>query len=209
MSRVAIHDSMMSSGSLFQEQWRENIVFMRDNPTYAAYCIGDYSYGCPEVLTWGEGATLKIGKYCSIAKGSKILLVAEHHVEWITTYPFHPFFPDAREYTLEPGTKGDVIIGNDVWIGTEAIILSGVHIGNGAVIGAGSVVTKHIEPYSIVVGNPARHVRFRFSIENIVKLEKIAWWDWPLTKVREAWPLLLSSNIEAFVLKYGEKSSTA
>ena len=93
-------------------------------------------------------------------------------------------------------------IGNDVWIGTEAFILSGVTIGDGAVIAARSVVTRDVAPYAVVAGNPARQVRLRFSETVIDALERIRWWDWPITEIQSAWPLLLSSDVEAFVAKF-------
>jgi serine acetyltransferase len=99
-------------------------------------------------------------------------------------------------------SKEDVEIGNDVWIGDTATLLSGVRIGNGAVIGARSVVTKDVPPYAIVVGNPARIARLRFTPEQISALERIAWWNWPLHKIREAAPLLLSPSIEEFIARY-------
>jgi acetyltransferase-like isoleucine patch superfamily enzyme len=101
-----------------------------------------------------------------------------------------------------PHTKGDVVIGNDVWIGQDALILSGVQIGNGAAIAARSVVKEDVLPYSIVAGNPAQHIKFRFSKSVIRDLQSIAWWNWPLPKIEEAWPLLLSSDIETFIATY-------
>jgi acetyltransferase-like isoleucine patch superfamily enzyme len=176
--------------------------FMNKNKRYAKYHIGDWTYGTPQVFSWREGTTLKIERFCSIADGVIILLGGEHRIDWVTTYPFSKLFPKARGFTGHPRSRGDVIIGNDVWIGTEALILSGVKIGNGAVIAARSVVTEDVAPYSIMAGNPAKHIKFRFSESIIDDLQKIAWWDWPLSKIEEAWPLLLSSNIEAFITRY-------
>jgi len=101
-----------------------------------------------------------------------------------------------------PDTKGDVEIGNDVWIGTEAFILSGVKIGNGAVIGARCVVSRDVPPYAIMVGNPARIARYRFSEDQIRDLLKIAWWDWPVAKIKEATSLLLDSQVDKFIAQY-------
>ena len=176
--------------------------FMNKNKRYAKYHIGDWTYGTPQVFSWREGTTLKIERFCSIADGVIILLGGEHRIDWVTTYPFSKLFPKARGFTGHPRSRGDVIIGNDVWIGTEALILSGVEIGNGAVIVARSVVTEDVAPYSIMAGNPAKHIKFRFSESIIDDLQKIAWWDWSLSKIEEAWPLLLSSNIEAFIARY-------
>jgi acetyltransferase-like isoleucine patch superfamily enzyme len=174
-----------------------------ENPRFAAYKIGRGTYGSPRVLSWRDGTTLEIGSFCSISNTATIMLGGEHRTDWVTTYPFSHFFPEARGFKGHPHTKGDVLIGHDVWIGYEALILSGVKIGNGAVIAARSVVTRAVEPYSIVAGNPARHVRFRFDESAVKAHEEIAWWDWPMDKIKEAWPLLLANDIEAFIAAYG------
>jgi acetyltransferase-like isoleucine patch superfamily enzyme len=176
--------------------------YMAQNPKYAAYDIGEWTYGRPNILRWSDGATLRIGKFCSVAENVTIVLVADHRTDWITTYPFTALFSEAEQIPGHPTTKGDVVIGNDVWIGEGAYILSGVVIGDGAVIAAQSVVTKSVEPYAIVGGNPARHIRFRFSEAERTDLCRIAWWNWPLPRIREAWPLLLSGEIEAFLSTY-------
>lgn len=177
-------------------------IFMSKNKIYNGFNIGNWSYGHPKVYSWGEGASLKIGKFCSFADGVTILLGGEHRLDWITTYPFSEFFEKAKLFKGHPKSKGDVIIGNDVWIGMNTLILSGVEIGDGAVIGAGSVVFKNVEPYSIVGGNPAKLIRYRFDEPIIKELREIAWWNWPISKIEEAWPLLLSSNINDFILKH-------
>jgi acetyltransferase-like isoleucine patch superfamily enzyme len=176
--------------------------FMNRNPRYARYLVGDWTYGWPRVVAYGAGATLEIGRFTSIADGVMILLVGEHRTDWVTTFPFSQYLEAASEFRGHPATKGNVVIGNDVWIGTETLILSGVTIGDGAVIGARSVVTKDVAPYAIVAGNPARHIRFRFSPEAIRDLETICWWDWPLPRIQDAWPLLLAPDVEAFIARY-------
>lgn len=176
---------------------------MAENPKFAAHKIGRGTYGSPRVLSWRDGTALEIGSFCSISDTVTIMLGGEHRVDWVTTYPFSFFFPEAAGFKGHPRTRGDVVIGNDVWIGYEALILSGVRVGNGAVVGARSVVTRDVEPYSIVAGNPARHVRFRFDEATVKALEAIAWWDWPMEKIREAWPLLLAEDVEAFIVAYG------
>ena len=176
--------------------------FMSQDKCYASYQIGAWTYGKPKVISWGEGAGLQIGKFCSIAEGVTILLGGEHRTDWVTTYPFNVIFEEGKSFDGHPRTKGDVSIGNDVWIGSEAFILSGVTIGDGAVIAARSVVTRDVPPYSIVAGNPARQVRLRFSETVIDALQRIRWWDWPISEITTALPLLLSSDIEAFVAKY-------
>lgn len=175
---------------------------MIKNPRFSRFDIGEWSYGEPTVVYWDAGATLRIGRYCSIAPEVTILLGGEHHWDWVTTYPFSLMSAGARSLPGYPHTKGDVVIGHDVWIGHGATILSGVRIGNGSVIGARAVVTRDIEAYSICVGSPASPVRRRFSEPIARALERIAWWNWPDDKVREAWPLLQSSDVAAFVRQY-------
>jgi virginiamycin A acetyltransferase len=123
---------------------------MSENPAYSSYDLGEGSYGYPEIAFYDAGAGLRIGKYCSIAPKVTILLGGEHHHDWVSSYPFSLMNEAAKGLPGYPFTKGDVVIGNDVWIGYDALILSGVTIGNGAVIAARSLITKDIEPYSIV-----------------------------------------------------------
>jgi acetyltransferase-like isoleucine patch superfamily enzyme len=163
--------------------------------------IGDYTYGRPNVQSFeGEGTRLKIGKFCSIAGEVTILLGGNHHAEWVTTYPFFAYadeWPEAKDIGSHPRTKsrGDVIVGNDVWIGYGATIMSGVTIGDGAIIGARALVTRDVEPYSIVAGNPARLVRKRFDEKTIQKLMEIRWWDWPIDKIKANMEVILSADI--------------
>lgn len=190
---------------MFKRFFKKGLVlptFTRDIPAYSAYEIGAGTYGKPAVLSWGEGAKLQIGKYCSIAEGATILLGGEHRTDWISTYPLNLLFDDCGDITGSPKTRGDVIIENDVWIGMEAFIISGIHVGNGAVIGARSMVTKNVPPYSIVAGNPARVVRERFTPKQRENLLKIAWWNWPDTQIREAIPLLLSGKVDEFINRH-------
>lgn len=145
--------------------------------------IGEYSYGFPEIFPFKD-SRISIGNYCSFANGVKIFLGHEHNISWMSTYPFTHF----GDYTLDRDTdghsKGDVVIGNDVWIGYGVIILSGVTIGNGAVVAAGSVVTKNVEPYSIVGGVPAKLIRYRFKKKTIADLQKLEWWNWSRQKIQ-------------------------
>lgn len=167
---------------------------------FPQYVIGRGSYGKPKVFSWGEGSTLTIGAFCSIAAGVKIYLGGEHRTDWVTTYPFTYFWKEKVGYiTGHPKSKGDVIIGNDVWIGTEAMIMSGVTIGDGAVIGARSLVTRNVPPYAIVAGNPAQFIRNRFDEGTITKLQKLQWWTWDERKIEKYLPLMLSQDIKAFL----------
>lgn len=183
-------------------------IAMRHQEAYKLYEIGLWTYGSPKIYSWGESATLKIGNYCSIGDGVAIMLGGEHRTDWVTTYPFNMLWSEGAGIEGHPATKGDVVIGHDVWIGQEAYILSGVHIGNGAVIAARSVVTKDVEPYSIVGGVPAKRLRYRFSPSIIEQLQKIAWWNWPEEDIAAAIPYLLSQDIEKFILYFGSKPSS-
>jgi len=167
------------------------------------YIIGDHTYGKPRVVSWGEGTSLMIGKYCSIATNVIIFLGSEHRTEWISTYPFPFLWDKAKSIKGHPSTKGDVVIGNDVWIGFGATILSGVTIGDGAAIGACSLVIRDVPPYAIVAGNPAQVIRYRFDVETIQKLLKIKWWDWPDEKVKENVHLICSDSIHSFIKQFG------
>jgi chloramphenicol O-acetyltransferase type B len=167
---------------------------------YPQYVIGRHSYGDLTVRRWGEGACLYVGAFCSFAEGVKILLGGEHRIDWVTTYPFSVLWPHAAGGIAgHPHSKGDVVIGNDVWVGTEAIIMSGVRIGDGAVIGARAVVTKNVPPYAIVAGNPARLIRYRFGSEQIDKLLRLSWWDWTDAVIEKYMLALLSADIDAFL----------
>jgi acetyltransferase-like isoleucine patch superfamily enzyme len=181
---------------------------MAQQSVYAKYRIGAWTYGRPTVLDWGDGSTLKIGKYCSIADGVKILVGGEHNHEWITTYPFVEMWQEsvrARNDLPDRSSrsKGDVTIENDVWIGADALVLSGVTISNGAVVGAGSIVTRDVPSYAVVAGCPARVLRIRFDKAVVASLEQIAWWEWSDDRVRDALPLLLSDRIDVFIDRHG------
>ena len=165
--------------------------------------IGDHTYGNPKVLSFGEGTSLTIGKYCSISRHVTIFLGSEHRKDWVSTFPFPFLWEDAKSIAGHPSTKGDVTIGNDVWIGYGVTVLSGVDIGDGAVIGACAVITTDIPPYAIVAGNPARIVGYRFDGETVRKLLKIRWWDWPDPLVNENVRHICSSSIDDFIKKWG------
>lgn len=145
---------------------------------------------------------LIIGKFCSIACGAKFIFnCANHALKSLSTYTFPLFFEEwglpKSEVTSAWDNKGDIVIGNDVWIGYDAVIMAGVRIGDGAIIGTRAVVTKDVEPYSIVGGVPAKEIRKRFSPEVIKKLMELQWWNWPLEKIKDAIRNIQSGNIDA------------
>ena len=170
---------------------RLSITWLHSNSSNIV--LGRYIFGKPEIChLQGWPSKLVIGSFCSFATNVKILLDMNHRMDWVTTFAFPTFleFPEAAEIQGHPWSKGDVTIGNDVWCGMDAVIHSGVTIGDGAVIGARAVVTKDVPPYAVVVGNPARQVKYRFSPDVIQKLLLIKWWDWPIEKIRKHVPLL-------------------
>lgn len=183
---------------------QKEIFYTKDFFRDTSYIIGEYTYGFPKVLHWGEDANLIIGKFCSIADNVTIFLGGNHRVDWITTYPFNKLnneFPTATDIIGHPSTKGNVIIGNDVWIGHGSTIMSGVKVGDGAVIGACSVVTKDVKPYEIVAGNPAKVIKKRFDDDIVSQLIQIAWWNWPIEKINSEVRFLCDNNLKNFIYR--------
>lgn len=176
-----------------------NLVFLNQVVRSDRIIVGDYTYfddplGPEEfesrnVLYHFEfvGDKLIIGKYCSLARDIRFIMNGGNHsLAGFTSYPFYIFghaWEQIRPPDEEATSKGDTIVGNDVWIGAGATVMPGVTIGHGAVIGACSVVTSDVEPYSIVGGNPARLIRKRFDERTIARLLEICWWNWPVEKV--------------------------
>jgi len=164
--------------------------------------FGKYTYGSPKIL-WGNhnSGTLVVGNFCSIASNVTIYLGGNHRVDRVTTYPFghiHQNIFNQFNGAGHPSTKGDIIIGNDVWIGDNATIMSGITIGDGSVIANNSHVVKNVEPYTIIGGNPAKLIRYRFSEQQIEKLLEIKWWNWDDEKINKFSPLLCN-NIDEFI----------
>ena len=151
-----------------------------------------------------NGDRLVIGSFCSIACGAKFLFTsANHAMGSLSTYPFPIFYDDwgldGDRVTDAWDNRGDIVIGNDVWIGFEAAILSGVTIGDGAIVGARSVVTRDVPPYTIVGGTPARPIRRRFDGETIAALKRIRWWDWAEARIRANFPPIQRGDLAALI----------
>ena len=147
---------------------------------------------------------LMIGKFCSIACGAKFLFnSANHSLSSLSTYPFPIFYEewglDRKNVAEAWDNKGDIVIGNDVWIGYEAVILAGVTVGDGAVIGARAMVTKDVPPYTIVGGVPAKPIRKRFSEETISEMLALKWWDWPKERIARNIPAIQSGRLDLLV----------
>lgn len=188
--------------------------FIKNVITAPNISVGDYTYyddpvdptgfernnvlfNCPEF-----GDRLVIGKFCSIASGTRFVMgSANHRISSISTYPFNVFGGAWRENTpphlSQLPFKGDTVVGNDVWIGRESVILPGVRIGDGAIIAARSVVAKDVEPYTVAGGNPARPIRKRFDPELTALLLELRWWDMEPELLAEFLPVLCDSDLEA------------
>lgn len=159
------------------------------------------------IISWSDEYHVRLGKYNSIGRDCNFFLHANHRVDWITTSsqlwgPVTPEVADMHMKMGHPTCKGDIVIENDVWVGAKATIMSGVKIHNGSVVGAGSLVSKDVPPYAIVVGNPGKIIRYRFSENIIDSLLKIAWWDWSEDRIKAEAMNLWSNNIEEFIEKH-------
>lgn len=166
--------------------------------------IGRCSYGDPLVATFpGDTASVMIGSFCSIGPDVILMDGGNHRTDWVTTFPFRASLELEGAYEDgHPTSRGDIEIGNDVWIGRCARVLSGVKIGNGAVVGGYAVVARDVRPYAIVVGNPAREIRRRFTDEQVEALERIAWWDWSMEQILRSVPRLCSEQVDAFIKEH-------
>lgn len=188
------------------------VCFIKNTVTNPNIIVGDYTYhDDPEDSENFErnvlyhfpfiGDKLIIGKFCAIAKGVQFIMNgANHKLSGISTFPFYIFGNGWEKATPQPEDlpyKGDTEIGNDVWIGYQALIMPGVKVGNGAIISSRSVVTSDVPAYAVVGGNPARIIKTRFPDDVIATLEKLAWWDWPIEKITQNLTTIMSGNIDA------------
>jgi virginiamycin A acetyltransferase len=149
----------------------------------------------------GSWDKLTIGKFCSVACGARFLMnISNHTLKSLSTYPF-PLFGEEWSHDLKLGQtwdfRGDIVVGNDVWIGYEAVILSGVTIGDGAIIGTRALVNKDVQPYTIVGGMPAKPIRKRYPDSIIEVLLSLKWWNWPEERIQKALPFIQTGDIES------------
>jgi virginiamycin A acetyltransferase len=147
------------------------------------------------------GDKLIIGKFCQIASGVRFMMNgSSHDMNGFSTYPFRIFGDEWKDVPLNAAMKGDTVIGNDVWIGNSATIMPGIQIGDGAIIATNAVVTKNVEPYSIVGGNPAKLIRNRFDEKTAQLLVKLKWWDWPIEKITRHANDIVSGNMQLLTM---------
>jgi len=184
-------------------------VYLKNIITNPQITVGDYTYYDDPVDVYNFEKNvlylfdfikdrLIIGKFCQIATNVRFIMNGSNHVlNGISTYPFKIFGEAWSNASLEVINKGDTIIGNDVWFGNGATIMPGIKIGSGAIIGASSLITKDVEPYTIVGGNPGVVIRKRFDDDTIDSLLKLSWWDWPIAKITNNVKLIAAGDIEA------------
>ncbi len=186
----------------------DGTVFLSQAIDHPRVQAGDYSYAsdfeppqdwasrlAPFLFPFSR-EKLVLGRFCQIAHGVRFITAsANHAMDGITCYPF-PIFDPANLLGYQPDTR-DTVIGNDVWIGYGALILPGAQIGDGVIVGAGSVVRGKVPPYAIVMGNPAQVQRFRFAPDVVDRLLALKWWDWPVERIAQAEDALLAGDIDA------------
>ena len=157
--------------------------------------VGRFTYGFKnmQLKEWNEGASLEIGSFCSLATGVVFMLGGNHRTDWISTFPFGHIFQEdlgGQDIPGHPTTNGNIVVGNDVWIGQNATIMSGIKISDGAVIAANSTVVKDVGPYEIWGGNPAKIIRRRFDDDIIEELCEMKWWNMKIESIRKIAPIL-------------------
>ncbi|WP_018183457.1 type B chloramphenicol O-acetyltransferase [Kaistia granuli] len=197
---------------LTEQVTNPNIVVGRYS-YYSGYYHGHSFDDCARYLMPDRNDVdrLIIGSFCSIGSGASFMMAGNqgHRNDWVTTFPFF-FVPEEPAFAgavnaYQPA--GDTVIGHDVWIGSEAMVMPGIQIGHGAVIGSRALVTKNVEPYTIVGGNPARPIRKRFDDDTIAMLLEMTWWDWDLGDIRDAMPLLCSGDVAALHAQWRSRSA--
>ncbi len=166
--------------------------------------MGPHSYSVPQLhYHTGDTCRVIVGDWSSLADGVEILPGGNHYTDSVTTFPLaRRLGLPGMSRTRDPWSKGDVVIGSDVWLGHGVRVLGGITIGHGAVVAAWSVVTRDIEPYAIAAGVPARVLRKRFDESTIAALLRVAWWEWPETVIRERADELTSADLTSFLARY-------
>lgn len=202
--------------SLYPIQGFSRTVYLKNIIKSPQIIVGDYTYyDDPEdvynfeknVLYLFEfiGDKLIVGKFCQIATGVRFIMNGGNHaMNGTSTYPFKIFGKSWSNASLDTPSRGDIVIGNDVWIGNNVTIMNGVKIGDGAIIGTNSLVTKNVDPYSVVGGNPAALLKKRFDESTIEFLLKLKWWDWGVEKITKHIDLITNGDIEALKIVYEE-----
>ncbi|MCS4303927.1 type B chloramphenicol O-acetyltransferase [Chryseobacterium sp. BIGb0232] len=190
-------------GKIIQDHIQNPNIIAGKYSYYSGYYHGHSFDDCARYLfpDRNDVDKLIIGSYCSIGSGASFIMSGNqgHRYDWISSFPFYymsevEYFQNSKD-AFEPA--GDTVIGNDVWIGTEAMVMAGVKIGDGAVIGSRALVTKDVEPYTIVGGNPAKPIRKRFSEHHIALLLEMKWWEWDEIILEKMLPILCSADIDA------------
>jgi virginiamycin A acetyltransferase len=189
------------------------VVFLKPLVQSPLTSVGEYSYYADPVDPTGFERhnvlfhygpdRLVIGKYCALARGVRFIMgAANHRRTGVSTFPFPMFGGDWLAHMnlfADRGFPGDTVVGNDVWLGYEAVVLPGVRIGDGAIVAAESVVATNVPPYAIVGGNPAQVIRFRFPPDDVERLLAVAWWDWPIDVVSKNVPAIMSGDVADLV----------
>ena len=199
---------------LFPNEKIRSLCFIKNAIKRSNIIVGDYTYyDDPDGSENFEkhvthhyefiGDKLIIGKFCAIGRGVEFIMNGANHVmKGITTYPFNILGGGWEKYTPKLSDlpiKGDTVVGNDVWIGQNVTVLPGVHIGDGAIVGANSVVSRDVPPYHIVGGNPAKIIRKRFDDNIIDSLLELKWWDWPVEKITENIEFLCNGDLSELI----------
>ncbi|MBK4717411.1 type B chloramphenicol O-acetyltransferase [Azospirillum sp. YIM DDC1] len=202
-------------GKMLSEQVRNPNIIVGRYSYYSGYYHGHSFDDCARYLIPDRTDVDKliIGSFCSIGSGASFIMAGNqgHRNDWVSTFPFFYMKEEAAFAGARDGyaPAGDTVIGNDVWIGSEAMIMAGVKIGHGAIIGSRALVTKDVEPYTIVGGNPAKPIRKRFPDSDIAQLLEMAWWDWPIEQIAEAMPLLCAGDIAALHTQWSRTADRA
>jgi acetyltransferase-like isoleucine patch superfamily enzyme len=197
----------------FKKKKKYSNYFLKDNLkneiSQNLAVIGKWSYGNPKIYRWNWKNKIYIGNFCSLGPEIKIIIGGNHRTDWVSTsqlpadtFNFEDTFLNAQKIKNYNYSKGDLHIENDVWIGGFSIIFSGVRLGNGSVVAAGSVVTKDVEPYTIVGGNPAKLIKKRFTSKQINFLNSSKWWDLDDKKIDLLSKYLLAEKVDLFIKKF-------